>query len=92
MKKNTKTIFKISNDAFRKIYNEFTFDENNEDYDDEMQNIIKAFNKLNPVDKIIIELYAETKSQRKTADILGVSRTTLIKVMNNIREKIIKNL
>ena len=59
---------------------------------DEMQNIIKAFNKLNPVDKIIIELYAETKSQRKTADILGVSRTTLIKVMNNIREKIIKNL
>ena len=32
MKKNTRTIFKISNDAFREIYNEFTFDENNEDY------------------------------------------------------------
>lgn len=86
--------FKISKEQVKDIYKEYTFnvDDDTLEYDDEMLALLKAFNKLDIADKIILELYAETKSQRKTSEILGVSRTTLIKVLNNIRDKIKQNI
>lgn len=89
--KNEQPKFKITKEELREIYKEYELDENNPEYDDEMKQLISSFNKLSPADKIILELYAETKSQRKTSDILGISRTTLIKILTNIREKILNN-
>lgn len=89
--KNNQPKFKITKEELREIYKEYELDENNPEYDDEMKELISSFNKLSPADKIILELYAETKSQRKTSDILGISRTTLIKILTNIREKILNN-
>lgn len=60
-------------------------------FSDEEPNIImlkKAIQNLNPADKIILLLYAEYGSLRKTAKELNVSHTTIFKQINLIKEQI----
>lgn len=89
--KKKENVFKISNEEVRKIYQNYQLDLTNPEYDDEELELFTSFNNLNSADKMIMILYAETQSQRKTADILGVSRTTFIKLHKQIKEKILKN-
>lgn len=91
-KKNEQPKFKITKEEVKEIYREYELDDDNPEYDDEMKELIYKFNQLPVADKIILELYAETKSQRKTSDILGISRTTLIKLKQSIIKKIFENI
>lgn len=49
-------------------------------------------NDLDEIDKRVILLYADLSSQRKVADILGVSTSTVNNKIKEIREKIINRL
>ena len=93
-KKTDEIKFNISKSELKRIFNEYKFDEVDKEleYDDFMLKYINAYEKLNDVDKIIMALYAEFQSQRKVADLLKVSRTTVVKSLNNIREQINNNL
>lgn len=86
--------FNIPKAELKSIHKEYDFSEVDKymEYDDKTLDYINAFNQLDTADKIIMELYAEFQSQRKVADILKVSRTTVIKELNRIREKINTNL
>jgi hypothetical protein len=61
-------------------------------YDDEYYNLLKALAKLDRAEFIIFCLYAHYQSERKTAKILGLSRTPIHKALTQIREKINKML
>lgn len=86
--------FNITKTELKNVHKEYDFSEVDKymEYDDNTLDYINAFNKLDTADKIIMELYAEFQSQRKVADILRVSRTTVIKELNRIREEINKKL
>lgn len=90
-KKNDEPKLNISKEEIKEIYKEYDFSDKDMymEYDDELFDIIDKFNTLSPADKVILELYAEMKSQRKVGNILGVSRTTIIKILNKIRNQIL---
>ena len=71
---------------------EYDFDVENMDYDDTDINTFLAFSGLSVADRIIMLLYAETQSLRKTAKILGVSYATTRKTVNEIRKEIKNNM
>lgn len=48
----------------------------------------QAINKLNKSDKIIFALYAELASERAVAELLGVSRSPIHKLLVKIRQQI----
>ena len=50
----------------------------------------QAINKLNKSDKIIFALYAELASERAVAELLGVSRSPIHKLLVKIREQILR--
>lgn len=87
-------VFQLPKEQIREIYKEYAFDDVDElmEYDDLTLDYINAFKKLEIPERAILSLYAELKSQRKTADLLGVSRTTVIKELNKIKEKLNENL
>lgn len=89
--KNNEPKITIPKEEIRSIHKEYDFSNTDKllEYDDEMKYIIEKFEQLDPADKIIMELYAELKSQRKVGNILGVSRTTIIKCLNKIRNQIL---
>lgn len=58
---------------------------------DEQIELWSGIDKLTDVERIILFLYAEMGSQRKLAEALHTSRTTVIKIMEQIRGKILKN-
>ena len=74
------------------MMNEYTFDTGNTEYDDEQLLVFEAVSGLSDADRIIICLYAENQSLRKTAKILGVSyattRKTVAKIKDEIRSRI----
>lgn len=88
MKTKTDIKFKLDKQQAKEIFADFTFDEDNMDYDDITLSYIHAYQQLDVADRMILALYAEFQSQRKTADVLGVSRTTVIKCLNKIRKQI----
>jgi DNA-directed RNA polymerase specialized sigma24 family protein len=71
---------------------EYDFHTGNTQYDDEEIRIYQAVSGLSVADRIILTLYAETQSLRKTAKILGVSYATTRKTINSIREELKKHL
>lgn len=89
----TKVQFNITPSEIREIFKEYEFDTSDIlQYDDETKKILDSYDtNLTQAEKIILQLYAETQSQRKTASILNVSRTTIVKELNNIRQKILNN-
>ena len=49
----------------------------------------KAMQSLEKSDQIIFSLYAEMESERKVAELLGVSRSPIHKIISKIKEEII---
>lgn len=80
---------KLTPEEIRGIYKDYDFDLTSMDYDDEQLKLLTNFQNLTQAERIIMALYAEFSSQRKTANLLNVSRTTVVKCLNNIRKKIL---
>ena len=76
----------ISKDKLKNIIDDFTFDTGCTDYDDEFLQIIDTMNGLQQGDRIILTLYAELQSLRKTAKALGVSYSAIRKHINKIKQ------
>lgn len=49
-----------------------------------------ALSNLEKSDQIIFSLYAELESERKVAELLGVSRSPIHKIITNIRKQILE--
>lgn len=58
---------------------------------EEMYMLKQSMQKLQKSDQIIFALYAELESERKVADLLGVSRSPIHKALTKIKEEILKN-
>ena len=52
----------------------------------------EAIKSLDKSDQIIFALYSELQSERKVAELLGVSRSPIHKIITSIREKILKHI
>ena len=52
----------------------------------EFVEVINTLNSLQKGDRIILSLYAELQSERKTAETLGVSRTAIRKYIKKIKQ------
>ena len=70
---------------------EYDFHTGNTEYTDEEVELFMAVSGLSIADRIILTLYAETQSLRKTAKILGVSYATTRKAIKAIREQLYDN-
>lgn len=62
------------------------------DDDDNMLTIKQTLNKLDRAELIIFILYSELQSERKTAELLGVSRTPIHSILTKIKNKIIESI
>lgn len=80
----------IKPEDLKNIMEDFAFDTGCTDYDDEFINVIDTVNSLQQGDKIILTLYAELQSLRKTAAALGVSYTAMRKHINKIKQNFIR--
>lgn len=58
-------------------------------YDDEEQALFSNVHRLGEAERIILFLYAELASERELAKVLKTSRTTVRKILRNIRSKIV---
>ena len=76
----------IKPEKLKDIMENFTFSTGCTDYDDEFVGIVDTFNNLQQGDRIILALYAELQSLRKTAAALGVSYTAIRKHINKIKQ------
>lgn len=76
----------VKPEKLKDIMENFTFDTGCTDYDDEFVEIIDTLNSLQQGDRIILSLYAELQSLRKTAAALGVSYTAIRKHINKIKQ------
>lgn len=76
----------IKPEKLKDIMENFTFDTGCTDYDDEFVGIVDTLNSLQQGDRIILALYAEFQSLRKTAAALGVSYTAIRKHINKIKQ------
>lgn len=82
----------LSPTELKTLMMEYDFNTGNTEYDDEKVEIFTTFSGLPPADRIIMLIYAESQSLRKTATILGVSYATIRKTVNEIRENLKNNL
>lgn len=82
----------LSPTELKTLMMEYDFNTGNTEYDDEKVEIFTAVSALPVADRIIMLLYAETQSLRKTATILGVSYATIRKTVNEIRANLKNNL
>ena len=57
---------------------------------EEFYNYKEAMAHLDKSDQIIFSLYAELESERKVAELLGVSRSPIHKIITTIRKKILE--
>lgn len=76
----------VKPEELKDIMENFTFDTGCTDYDDEFVDIVDTLNSLQQGDRIILSLYAELQSLRKTAAALGVSYTAIRKHINKIKQ------
>lgn len=72
----------------KKMMTDYDFNTGNTEYDDEVVDVFTAFSALPVADRIIMLLYAENQSLRKTAKTLGVSYATTRKTVNEIRKEL----
>ena len=80
----------IKPEDLKNIMEDFKFDTGCTDYDDEFVSVINTVNGLQQGDKIILYLYSELQSLRKTASALGVSYTAMRKHINKIKQNFIR--
>lgn len=76
----------------REMMIDYNFNTGNTEYDDDMIDILSAFSAISEADRIILCLYAENQSLRKTAKTLGVSYATTRKAVAKIRGEIIEEI
>lgn len=76
----------IKPNDLKKIMEDFTFETGNTEYDDNFLQVINTLNNLPQGDRIILSIYAELQSERKTAKALGVSRTAVRKYIKKIKK------
>lgn len=79
---------RITKKELKNIFEQFQPDEMRDD--DDFFNYKKALESLPKSDQIIFTLYAELQSERKVAELLGVSRSPIHKLITNIRKKILE--
>lgn len=89
MKRNS---VKISSKDLKKIVSEYQFDKESIEYDDKQLALFDALDCLSDGDRIILYLYAHFQSERKLAELLNVSRTSIRKCIKKIREQIKQEL
>lgn len=77
----------INGTYIRQILDEYTPDPT--DIDDEKLEMYQRIDDLDQAEKIILLLYSEMASERKLADALKTSRTTVRRILDEIRRKII---
>lgn len=94
MEKKEKQIdIKLTPNEVKNICEQFTINENSKVYDTEKEYMMKkAMQVLDKSDWIIMCLYAELQSERKLAEILGVSRTPIGRELKRIKDIIKKEL
>ena len=78
----------ITTTELKKMMNEYDFNPSDPDYDDDLLTVFESFSAISEADRIILCLYAENQSLRKTAKTLGVSYATTRKAVAKIREEI----
>lgn len=84
---------KLTAQEVKMICEEYKLKEGDEmRYDDTYYNYLLALNKLEQVEFVIYCLYIYFSSERKVAKILGVSRTPVHKMLQQIKGKILNNL
>ena len=86
-KENAQTTIQISGKELHNIMEQFKPDPLRDD--ESIYKYKQAINKLNKSDKIIFALYAELASERAVAELLGVSRSPIHKLLVKIREQIL---
>lgn len=89
-KAKERNTIRISGTELKNIMSQFSMDILTDS--EQCYQMKKAVEKLNTSDKIIFELYAELQSERKVAEILGVSRSPIHKLLQNIKNQIINNM
>lgn len=80
---------KLTPTNLKSLMNEYTLSGNPLTDEDEYLLLLDNVNNLSEPDKIILFLYAETKSYRKLAKLLKVSFSTAYKEINRIRSLIL---
>lgn len=93
MERKQQIDIKLTPSEVKNICEQFTINDTSSIYDTEREyNIKKAMECLNKSDWIIFCLYAELQSERKLAELLGVSRTPigreLARIKNIIKDKL----
>lgn len=68
-----------------KMIDEYVPDKDNDD--DDIYHLKCALNALSPADKVIMVIYCEQGSLRKTGQILGVSHTIVYKQIKKIKKQ-----
>jgi RNA polymerase sigma-70 factor (ECF subfamily) len=63
-------------------------EDNNQHIEERLQEMYKAIEQLNQIEKAIVMLYLEDKSYEEMEDILGISQGTLRVKMNRVKEKL----
>lgn len=89
-KAKERNTIRISGTELKNIMSQFSMDILTDS--EQCYQMKKAVEKLNTSDKIIFCLYSELQSERKVADILGVSRSPIHKLLQNIKNQILTNL
>lgn len=81
----------ISREEIQNLLEDYAYnDDIMNDEDERVLNIKYALSKLSDSDRIIFLLQTDIQSQRKVGEILGISHSTVGKVYNSIKAKIIE--
>lgn len=87
-KEKEQTTIDISKNELKNIMDQFKPDIVRDN--DEFFKYKNAMEKLDKSDQIIFCLYAELQSERKVAELLGVSRSPIHKILTKIRQQILE--
>lgn len=80
----------LSHKEIKELIKEYTtIDEEDDDF---MLSIKTTLQELDKADLIVFCLYTHLQSERKTAELLGVSRTPIHSLVMEVKNKINKNL
>lgn len=86
-------MMKISSSELKTIMKDYEYDDDIMNEEDDRVHAIKwALQQLPEPDRIIFLLQCDIQSQRKTGEILGVSHSTIGKVVKRIKEEVIELL
>ena len=88
----TAMIEKLTPSTLRQLKEEYSDPPGYLDIEDSGITFRNNFNSLPEPERIILMIYADVASERETAKLLGVSRTTIRKLLKKIKEEMKKDL